>query len=764
MRGKIIYLAVFSLAGLLWALPSLASVRLLLSAAVLFLCIRMKGSLRLAACGSAVFFFGVGQIHESNQFSSFTGEEKEWIVSFEETAVIDGDRFNATVTANNGERLQLMHRIAVKEEIKQLQEKLSPGVICRMTGTLERPAESRNRNGFDYRKFLASKHIFWQLKPEKWSLSACSQPDRSIAQTIGQWRLAGMGHIKNTFPVSLQPAAAALLFGDRSLAEEEQTKAYQRLGIIHLLAISGLHVALMTAFLYYVLLRLGMIKEQAQLVLLFFLPLYALIAGGSPPVVRAVLMAAFILLAVKLQRRLTPLDALSLSFLLVLCYDPCLLYQAGFQLSYMVSFSLILSSAAILTFSSTALGKMFTITAVAQLAGLPILMYHFFEVSLYSFIANLFFVPFYSFIVLPFLLVTFLLSFPFPPILFLLKPFSLLFAQVDAAALEVSTWPFAVLRTGRPEPFFLILCTAAAAGAFLIWEKTKSIKPAAWLTMAAIAVLLGARLYAPEGEVSFIDIGQGDAIFIRLPNNQGNYLIDTGGLLPFHKEEWQKRRKSFQIGEDVLLPYFKSRGISRVDKLILTHSDYDHIGAAAELFDEMSIKEIIISPGSESKAVMRRTIRQAALHHIPVRYAAYMESWQEGSSFFQFLSPDDKHYEGNDDSLVLYAYIGGKKWLFTGDAEENSERRMIKQFDADADFIKIGHHGSRSSTTEEWLAETTPQYAIISAGRKNRYGHPHRDVIQRLQQHQIKIYRTDIHGEITYRFRGGKGTFSAHIP
>lgn len=765
MRGKLIYWAAGMLTGVLWALPALGSIRLLLSAAAFFFIIRFDKKERAAFFSCIVLGFFAGQWGEARNVTVFTGNEKSWAVSFSDETVIDGDRLKAVVKAENREKLHLFYRLPSSEEAEKLRKGLLPGTVCYVSGTLKEPEGSRNRHGFNYEAFLHNKHIFWQLQVERLSLSTCVKKEKTVKEHLLIWRAKGMAHVKTAFPESLQPVAAALLFGDRSLMEEEVRQAYQRLGIIHLLAISGLHVSLITAFAYYAMIRTGIVKETAQLLLLLTLPVYALIAGGSPPVVRAVLMATLILLSMRFHHKFTALDALGISFIVVVFVDPYFIYQAGFQLSYLISFSLLLSSRFILTASASYLNQMLAITSVSQLAGLPVLMYHFFEVSLYSFAANLFFVPLYSFLVLPFLLFTFLLSLLFNPVVLLLEPLRLLLEQVNQAAVAVSHWPGAIVVTGRPEGSLLAVICLLSLGAFLQWEKTASWKHmSAWLLLI-MSLPVVVHTYSATGEVSFIDVGQGDAILITLPRNKGNYLIDTGGLLPFEKEEWQKRKKDFSIGSDVLLPYLKGRGLTRIDKLILTHSDYDHIGAASDLFGHLTIKEIIISPGSETKPVMRKTIEQATVHKTSVRYGKYMESWQEGEAQFQILSPADRQYEGNDDSLVIYALLGGKKWLFTGDLEAEGEKQLIESFAIDIDVLKVGHHGSRSSTTDPFMAEATPETAVMSLGKKNRYGHPHKEVIDRLHSHGVAIWRTDIHGEIVYTYKKGKtGTFSAVQP
>lgn len=765
MRGKYIYMAVGILAGLLWALPALGSLRVLLTVAAFFFIIKLgkKGKAAFFSCVAIGFL--AGQFSEERNVTAFTGKEEKWSVSFLDETIIDGDRLKATVTAGNNEKLRLLYRVSSPQEADELRRRLLPGTVCHISGTLQEPEGKRNRYGFDYKSFLENKHVFWQLNINRLSLSSCIKKEKSVKEHIFHWRVKGIEHLKATFPESLQAVGAALLFGDRSLTEEAVIEAYQRLGVIHLLAISGLHVSLITSLVYYAMIRIGVVKETAQIILIVSLPVYALLAGGSPPVVRAVLMTILILLSIRFHHKFTALDALGLSFMLVVFLDPYFIYQAGFQLSYLISFSLLLSSNFILSSPTSFLGKMLVITSVSQVAGLPVLMYHFFEVSLYSFMANLFFVPFYSFLVLPSLLIIFLLSFILKSVVILLEPLRFLLEQVDQTAVKVSEWPAAVVITGQPNGYLLAVICLLSIHAFLQWEKTQDWKRLSIFLLVIIGLPVTAHSYSIVGEVSFIDVGQGDAILITLPLNKGNYLIDTGGLLPFQKEEWQKQKKDFSIGENVLLPYLKGRGITRIDKLFFTHSDYDHIGAAQELFGHMTIKEIIISPGSESKPVMRQTIEQAAVHKIPVRYGEYMESWQEGGAYFQILSPADKHYEGNDDSLVIYAVLGGKKWLFTGDLEAEGERRLVDHFSLDIDVLKVSHHGSRTSTTEPFTAETTPETAIISLGKNNRYSHPHKEVIGRLQSQGTAIWRTDRHGEIIYTYKKGKtGTFSVVRP
>ena len=201
--------------------------------------------------------------------------------------------------------------------------------------------------------------------------------------------------------------------------------------------------------------------------------------------------------------------------------------------------------------------------------------------------------------------------------------------------------------------------------------------------------------------------------------------------------------------------------MKKIDKLILTHSDIDHMGAARELLGQVIIDEMIISPNSSEKAMMAELINAAELKGISVQEEKAGDGWENKSGQFQILFPFDDEYKGNDSSLVLFGNFGGLTWMFMGDVETEGEKEIMRMYaKLPANVLKVGHHGSQSSTTEELLSIVQPEYSIISAGRNNRYGHPHPEVLSRLQAFDTIIYRTDEDGAIHYKFTKKGGTFS----
>ncbi|MCM3788489.1 DNA internalization-related competence protein ComEC/Rec2 [Domibacillus indicus] len=748
----LLQMSMAALAAILFAVQAPWQAALLAAAIGGLLCWKVDRRTRFWIIGTFMLFLSVVPIQEARSQSAFTGKETKWIVSFTDDIQIEGNRLRAGVEETQfHERLSLVYRMNSKEEKELLQEGLTPGLTCRVQGKASLPNEARNPGEFDYRSYLAASGTFFVLTPEHISLDQCVL-NQSLRYVPAAWRMAAIKRIQERFPAPLAHTAAALLVGDRSSGPEETEGDYERLGIVHILSISGLHVTLLTGLLFYLLLRAGMTREWARLLLLTALPLYALLAGGSPPVVRSCLMTGAILLAAFNSRKLSAAGALGASFLIMTLWNPFLIFQAGFQLSFLVTFALVLSTGVILKKAQHAVELSLFVSVLSQLAALPVLLFHFAELSVISPLANLLFVPFYSFFMMPAVLLLFCLSF-LTPISFFASFVNECLIKMDQLAALLANLPFAVFVTGQPGMEAAALLTVTSLASLLLWELRKNMKLSLAICSFALAVFVLAGRFSPEGKITFLDVGQGDSILIQLPRNEGNYLIDTGGQVPFEQEAWKERNGGFSVGKDTVVPFLKREGIAKLDKLIITHADFDHAGAAAEVLQSISAKEIIISPGSGEEPVIADMIKTG----LKIREGGEGESWRTKSAVFQFLAPDDRDYEGNNDSLVLFARIGGKTWLFTGDLEKEGEAELIEKYSFHADWLKVGHHGSKTSSSPSFIQALQPQFAVISAGLNNRYGHPHKEVTDTLEKEGVRIYRTDKHGAITYTFKGENG-------
>jgi competence protein ComEC len=756
-RGLCVYLALSVLSGTLLALQffwgAVVLVLLLLS---LFLRKMPRPILIVSFLLVTVSFFH-SFLHEENQKSDFPpqSEPSTHQVFIDDIPTIDGSTFVSFAKVEN-EKILIRYYFDTEEE-KRLFAEVSPGSVCKVKGQLAEPPHGKNPHSFDYKDYLSHQEVYWILEVQEFE--GCV--DRSTwKHGLTQLRFQGLKRIEREFPPSTVGITQALLFGETGMITEDTMKAFRELGVVHLLAISGLHVGLLFAILHYLLLRVGLTREAASLTGILFLLCYIVLTGGSPSVLRASFMLIILILGKQTSRNIGVIDSLATVFLVIVLYEPFSVFNVGFQLSFAVSFSLVLSSRTILQ-SSSSFKQMVSVTMVAQLSSLPFVIYHFYEFSLIGFLTNLFYVPLFSIVILPMAILTYL----FISVVssgWAMIPYQILLEGIQWLSSTIASLPFSTLVMGRPNVFLLLGYLILIYFVFVGMEKKKYLSVGLLFLFTFLHLFL--NNYHPYGEIVFIDVGQGDATLIDLPYNHGTYLIDAGGEIPFPKEEWEEKKNRFSVGEDILVPFLKSKGITSLDALILTHGDLDHIGGAEAVLDEMKVGELLISPGSGEKMEVDRIVKMAQEKRMPVKEVMYRDNWRGDRNGLHIVSPLDKEYEGNDDSIVLYGEIGSKKWLFTGDLEKEGERAFVATFDLPVDVLKVGHHGSNTSTSEAFLDETDPSVAVISAGETNRFGHPHPEVVERLKERGLTIYNTAVNGAITYRFWDKKGTFSAHLP
>lgn len=769
VKGKIVYLALASLLGLVSSLENPLAYGGVYTAAILFLYKRKNATVRTIFLLTAFFliFFAAGHLEEKSLTTGFKGNEKTFILKFTNEMKVDGDVLLAyPQTLDSGEKVAISYKIKSEEEKQDIKEKILPGIACAASGTLEIPSVARNPNSFDYQYFLSKKQISWSIKVKKLNIDGCKDPSVTLLSLLQRFRQQEIDKIEESFPSETAALAAALIFGERRLFETGTERSYQKIGIIHLLAISGLHVALIAGVVGLFMLRMDISREKTELVMLLFLPMFAILTGLAPPVNRTVAMMMILIIVRRLHLELTTLDAISLAFMLMLIIQPLLIYDIGFQLSFSVSFSLVISAQKILASFSSILAQTAAVSFIAQLTSLPIILSAFYEISVISILANLLFVPLFSFIFLPMAMIAYLFySLTHFSILTSILPYMEMFVHsVNQLSGWLASLPGSLLITGKPG----IIMTVAFLIMMILFIRKWEQPHTKWiflLPLIPLGVQAAIPYMNPYGKIIFIDVGQGDSILVKQPFNTGNYLIDTGGALGFPQEEWQERKKIFDPGRDIVLPLLKSEGITHLDKLILTHGDVDHIGGSLSLFDELKVKQLILPGLTERSSLEKESLAKANEEGSKIHYGSAGDAWRTKDGDFMILNPASRSDDRNENSLVLLADLGGKKWLFTGDLGVDGEEALLRKYGGmEIDVLKIGHHGSRSSSSEEFLGMLKPEFAIISAGAANRYGHPHEEVLARLADRSVKVFRTDKNGAIIYRFKRKSGTFSTQIP
>ena len=672
-------------------------------------------------------------------------------MTFTDTYKINGSSLRGLMKDADGRVIYIVYTFQNEQEKNAYEKTPLARNTFYVEGVIEAPSEPAHQYHFYMGDYLKSKGAIGILNVTK--LQHVGQ-ENSITKRIYEQRFLLSEHIHKTFPESLAAEAEALIIGIQDHVDADINRAYQKLGITHLFAISGLHVALLSWMFFQGLLRLRVRREFATLVLIVILPIYALLAGGAPSVWRAVSVVEFVMIARYFNWRIPIDDALAISFIMFVLLQPGAVYQIGFQLSYLATVSLIYSGP-ILAKARTWWMQGFLMTFVCQLLTYPILLLHFYELSLSSFLANVIFVPLFSFVILPINIVMLLISFipgPFVSYLFALyEPARTFLTEV---ILFLQSVPYQMWVPGKPSVIWLIVLYVGVFTTLICLTKGTRYWKIAVILLAPALLFQLSHYGQRDATITFINVGQGDCILIELPHRQGVYMIDTGGLLRFQQEAWKERHNVYEIGTQIVLPYLKGKGITSLDKLIITHADADHVEAAEEILKETRIKEIHISPQSHTKDAMRDLLAEAKKQRVPIKEQIAGITWQKGDAVFRYIWPTDTNYEGNNDSLVLMMTYGPFKALFTGDLEEQGEKVLIRQEGANIaniDILKAGHHGSKTSSSEAFIEHVKPRLTIFMAGKDNRYGHPHAEVVDRLKSRNLSFLTTGEDGTIEVR-------------
>lgn len=594
---------------------------------------------------------------------------------------------------------------------------------------LEEATPQRNFGGFDYRTYLKHEGIY-RIANLSSITEIRQQSSLSFFERLHELRRQAIVSIQRNFPAPMQHYMTGLLFGYLDKSFDEMSDVYTSLGIIHLFALSGMQVGFFVALFRFIILRLGLRRDYVDILQIPFSLVYAGLTGFSVSVIRSLIQSAFANLGIK------KLDNLAFTLMTLFILMPNFLLTTGGILSFTYAFILSFIDFDELSHYQKILTECFAIS----LGSLPVLLYFFSVFQPLSLLLTAIFSLAFDTLILPVLTFVFLLS-PLVKITALNPFFVFLETIIKFSKLLIGT----PLVFGRPSLGILLLLLLIIG---LLYDCYRHKKVAIFL-FSIIALLFFQIKHPLENEVTVVDIGQGDSILVRDVKGQ-TLLIDVGGKVRFsEKKSWQKRLADSNA-ERTLIPYLKSRGIGKIDQLVLTHTDTDHMGDMLEVAKALKIGQVLVSPGSLTKPDFVVKLRQMKT---PVHAVSAGDNLPIMGSHLQVLYPNAVGDGGNNDSVVLYGNLLGKNFLFTGDLEEEGEEQMMATYpNLPVDVLKAGHHGSKGSSSPEFLDHISPQMALISAGQNNRYKHPHQETLDRFQNQNMTIYRTDQQGAI--RFRG----------
>ncbi|OEH55589.1 late competence protein [Oceanobacillus sp. E9] len=623
--------------------------------------------------------------------------------------------------------------------------------------SIEKPSSSTNPAQFNYQQFLLQKDIHYQIIIENLNQIHCTDPQPLSHIYLLRHQLIDYMH--GRWSDNTVMWLTSIVFGDDSMMDEPTEELFQRWILSHIIAISGSNITLIIAIVLLLLVKGNIVtKERAQLLLILFLPLYGILAGGEPSVWRAVWMITILLVIQKFKKKFLYIDIFSFVFLSLIIFDPYVIYEVGFQFSFAVTFAILLSAKWV-SYSTSTLWNIVQISFVSQMAILPLQLHYFYIFQPLSILLNVIIIPYFTLFVIPLMYIATLLSFLPKQVLFILDNS---FQWIHSVVVNFLVW----VDTYLSFPLFMNGLSITAVIVYYIfffrfmYELEIKRMKVAFLSgvLFCLPIIFGALkpYLSEEGIVTMFDIGQGDAILIETPYRQDTLLVDAGSTFDFESME-----ASRSVYKQILRPYFYSRGITHLDAIILTHEDLDHIGSLEYILEEVTVDTIMVSSFFDDQLI--KNIQASFPNQIIKRIEA-VQTIRGNFTNFHVLSPTSDHQSLNDNSLVLYADLGAK-WLFTGDIGSDVEKTLIKNHpEMNIDILKVAHHGSNTSSDSVYIEEIDPDFGLISVGRNNRYGHPSVEVIETLESKGIDILRTDLHGAIQYYFSNNQGTFLIHSP
>lgn len=601
------------------------------------------------------------------------------------------------------------------EKVKEFKDNYSFGDKIYIEGEISVPNNNTIPNNFNYKDYLYHKYIYYIIKIDK--IKMISKNDNIFL------------NIKNSIykridTIKYNNYLYAFILGKSYYIDSEVLNNYKINGITHLFALSGLHVSMFSSIILFILKKIKLNEKLSYFITSLFLIFFAFIASFTPSIIRSVLF--FILSSINnvYYLYIKPKYLLYIVFSILIFINPFYIYDTGFILSFCISFFILLFNEK--NKINNNLLSILVISILSTLSSLPIIINMSYEINILGFINNLFFIPYVTYIVFPLSIIVVFIS----KLSFILNFLIIIMEYIS----KVSSNFFNIKLIFPKMSLFLIIIYYVLL--ILIVKKINLKK----IFIIYLSFLYFRCDFDKNNYVYFIDVGQGDSALIVTKNNK-SILIDTGG----------KVGSNYSLMKSNVIPFFKSIGIRKLDYLFITHGDYDHAGYGIDLVNNFNVKNKFTNKGKYNSLEKKLNIKSFNNSYIKIDNV-------------EIYSLNSKLYNNeNSDSLVLLVIIDNYKLLFMGDASINTEKDIMNNYDiGDVFILKVGHHGSKTSSSEEFINSVNPKYSIISVGKNNKFGHPNKEVLDNLSN--SKIYRTDIDGSIMFKIKKDKLRIETYSP
>ena len=598
---------------------------------------------------------------------------------------------------------------------------ISYGDYIYVKGKLIKPKDNTNFNLFNYKKYLLSNNIKYTVKASNIKIL---KRNKNIFYKLKNYIFFKIKSLDKSKKYIL-----TFIFADKSYIDKEMYDNYQNLGISHLFAVSGMHISLVT----FILLKLLEGKNEVikYLITFIFLMFYLFLTNYTISMVRACFQFILIFINKLFKLNIDNSNIVIFLFSVLIILNPYIIYNIGFLFSFSISFTLIKFKDMI---TGDFMIKNIKTSLLSFFVSMPILINNFFKVDFLSIILNIIYIPFVSYILFPLCLITVLFPF-FDSFTYFVINF---FETITKFFSSINLLTFSITKMN------IILVIIYYFIFIWIIKSNDKLKKKIIIAFIFIVFIINNNTIV-NNEVHFLDVGQGDSILIRIKSK--NILIDTGGNI------------NFNISKNVLIPYFRSSGVKKIDYLILTHGDYDHMGEAINLVENFKVEKVIFNCGPYND--LENELIEV-LDKKKIKYYSYIKELNVDNNKLHFLQTKEYDNE-NENSNVIYTKLNGYRFMFMGDAGVEKEKDILEKYNVSKiDVLKIGHHGSKTSSDKNFIDEMNPKYSVISVGKNNRYGHPNKEVLNNLDN--SKIYRTDRDGSIMFKIKNNKLKLKACSP
>lgn len=698
-----------------------------------------------------LLFFVLGGVltsyyQSSSLLSTFLGKNIEIEGTIHEIMWEDEEASKYVVKVKNiwdGKSIKKVREKTVLKITGESHLDLGDNIVFR--ANLREPLSNTNPKLYNYKLNLLSNKIYTSANIRDYSIINIDREKTSFNYRL---RIGFRDKVENLFDKYLDQSPSSLIkgivMGENSYLEEDDILKYRKMGLAHVLAVSGLHIGIISGFLIFLFSRLRIKKKTNVIMVLSIVWFYGFLIGFPPSVLRASIMFSFLFYGETKAELYDPINTLFLSFLILLIGSPILLFNLGFQLSYVATFSILFFSPYI-SKSFYPYNNKFTYTLGAlfsvYIGILPLQLYYFNSFSFIGIFSNLIIAPILS---LSLILggIMLILSYIGPFLnIFIGGILNFILLIQEYLVDIIYTKEIGTIRFYSPGIYEFILYYISVCIFLKILDlrnlKFHVKKSILTYTIFFIVYSFIFNFFNNSMEIDFLDVGQGDCILLK--NNTDSYLIDTGGNV----------FSDFDIGKNIVLPYLQKQGITNLKAMFITHFHLDHCKSLPILMENLNIKNIFISYENHDSEIYKYMEEE----NIPFKILV------EGDKIYlnkdlniEVLSPgidyEKKGFSENNMSLVFNLSYFNKDILFTGDMEKEAENILSKKLNKEIYLLKVPHHGSQTSSTEELLNILRPKVGVISVGRNNFYNHPDPPIIERYKEMGTEIYRTDTMGMI----------------